>query len=82
MSQGSVAAATALISLGCLTTGAAVFGRGEPQAPPVAVSKEDPKPKAEKPSIADQYQQIVKAFEAEQKKLSEAVEKYRPRPRP
>ena len=53
--------------------GAAEFGRGEPQAQ--ATAKDDPKPKPEKPSIADPYKQILKEFEGEQQKLSEAIEK-------
>jgi RNA polymerase sigma factor (sigma-70 family) len=74
MSKGFVTAATAaLIGLGCLGTAAAVFGRGAPQAP--AKADDAPKPKAEKPSIADQYNEIVKQFEAEQQKVAEAVEK-------
>ena len=71
MSKGFVTAAV-LIGLGCLVAGAAEFGRPEPQAE--APAKEDPKPRAEKPSIADQFKQILKEFEGEQQKLSAAVE--------
>ncbi len=72
MSKGLVMTAAVLIGLGCLGGGAAVFGRGEPQAP--AAAKDEPKSKADKPSVADQYRKILAEFEAEQKKLAEAVE--------
>ena len=71
MSKGLVTAAV-LIGLGCLVTGAVEFGRGESQVQ--ATAKDVSEPKAEKPSIADQYKQILKEFEREQQKLSVAVE--------
>jgi RNA polymerase sigma factor (sigma-70 family) len=73
MSKGFVTIGSVLIGLVCLGTGAAVFGRGQPQAP--AAAKEDPKPKADAPSMADQFRQIVKEFEAEQTRVSDAAEK-------
>jgi thiol-disulfide isomerase/thioredoxin len=88
MAKGVVTAAI-LIGLGCVVTGAAEFGRGETRGQaaarvetrpaPVkdnvksAAVKDDVNPSAVESSIADQYKQIVKEFQAEQKKVADAA---------
>lgn len=75
MSRGLFTTGVVVVGLGCLGAGAAVFGRGnEPKPQAAAVSKGAPGPTVEKPSVADQYKKILAEFEAEQKKLSQAVE--------
>ncbi|SIO60892.1 RNA polymerase sigma factor, sigma-70 family [Singulisphaera sp. GP187] len=74
MSKGLLTAGAVLVGLGCLGTGAAVFGRGdEPKPKTTPASKDDSQPKVEMPTVADQYKKIIAEFEGEQKKLSEAV---------
>src|SRR5262249_27425075 len=77
----SVVTAAVLIALGCVVTGAAEFGRGETRGQAAAKEdvksgavKGDVKPSAANPSIAEQYNQIVKEFEAERKKVADAAE--------
>ena len=82
MSKVSVTAATALISLGCLATGAAVFGRGEPQAPRRLPQRKIRSPRPTSRPSPINISGSSRSSRPSRKKSLTRSRRWRPRPKP